>query len=307
MTDPDTVRLAHQIKRIAGQVAGLGDRMAAVERTEQLSQSSVPDKDGNDMDVSSALRAGLDGLDKAADALAKAVDVEATVDGKVTVFYQETQPTDAGVGDYWVKTSNNTAFKYDGDYWQAAESGIAQALIAAQNAKVTADGKINTFWTDDPPENKAYGDIWYKKSDRSKPFWWDGNEWLDIHDGYIDVAQSRADDAHSKATSAQSTANSAYSEARYGTVDANRISANTLEAISAYLGSVHAGTITGSTLETSSGGVRIGYDRNGVRDDRQIVLGTTYLLDDGNFVQISSNRSTVTFSTANSALSMHTV
>jgi hypothetical protein len=351
VTTAEEVHTRAQLRRIAAQIGGLGDRVSAIERTEQLAHSSVPDKDGTNMGVTEAMRAGLDGLDKAATALEEAASAKAAADGKVTVYYQTTVPSDPQLGDFWVDTSNNHVSTWDGDTWQPVTSDtVATALADAQNAQTTADGKIVSYWQDTAPSASEHdlgtGDLWYDTSAKNKPHWWDGNKWQDIHDGHIDDAQDTADGAKSDAANAQdtadsarSTANSAHSiaqaaqstangkntvfyqgyaptanrsgdlwfdtsngfkpyrwtgsqwsgisygqaaiasgavdwgELAFSTIDAGRISVYSLDAITATLGSVTAGDITGSTLETDGGGVRIGLSPNGSTDSHTISFG----------------------------------
>ncbi len=300
MTRTDEVELRQTVRRIAGQVAGIGRRLDVFERTAQLTHASVHNTDtGDDLDVTAGLQSGIDALGDAAAALAKATSVEATVDGEVTVYYQQTPPVSRDLGDYWVNTATESVTTWDGDTWQPAGSAIAQALLAAQNAKITADGKINTFWTDDPPTGASYGDLWYKTDNRNRPHWWDGDTWQDIHDGYIDQAQSTADDAKSTAYSAQSVVRGkgavhwqsnpprvgnpydVWFDESHGNrpnywdgsswqpkpLDQRALDVGSLSAISADLGTITAGyiygvhvsggTITGTTVRTSSSGKRV--------------------------------------------------
>lgn len=50
----------------------------------------------------------------------------------------------------------------------AADGGVNSALALAASAKSTADGKIDTFYQDDPPPTAGEGDLWFDTNDGRK-------------------------------------------------------------------------------------------------------------------------------------------
>jgi len=119
---------------------------------------------------------------------------EAAVDGKVTSFYQTTEPTggESSEGDLWFDTDDdNKVYYYSNSSWVVAQDGgiaaalasslaahaSAMAAIASANnamtsanaALVLADGKVATFYQTTYPtyasEGAVYGDFWYDSDD----------------------------------------------------------------------------------------------------------------------------------------------
>jgi len=128
----------------------------------------------------------------AADATAAAAGAPATADGKVTTFFQNDAPTAEGEGDLWVDTNDsNKLYRWDGDSWESVrDAGIAQAISDAADAQETADGKIVTFYQNDPPTAEGVGDIWIETDDNNEPHRWDGSNWISIRDGRIAEVES---------------------------------------------------------------------------------------------------------------------
>jgi hypothetical protein len=136
-----------------------------------------------------------------AQALTDASNAQATADGKVVTFYQDSQPTADGVGDIWFDTDDdNKMYRWNGSSWQLArDGGIAQALADAASAQSTADGKIVTFYQDNEPSSGAIGDLWIDTNDDNKLYRYNGSAWVLARDSGIASAISAA-------TTAQDTA-----------------------------------------------------------------------------------------------------
>lgn len=117
-------------------------------------------------DPNVALLAAQQAQFDATQALADAADSQNTADGKITSFFTNVEPVGVATGDLWFDTgTNNTVYVWNGAAWVSArDSGIAAAVSAASTAQSTADGKIETFFSDstNAPVSPSEGDIWYQ-------------------------------------------------------------------------------------------------------------------------------------------------
>lgn len=160
----------------------------------------------------------------ATNALGLANNAQATADGKITTFYQSTEPA-PGVenpqeGDIWFRTSDNRAFIYhSGAFVEIQDQAIVTAINDAGTAQATADQKISSYFQSSAPwpngatgHGNDIGDLWYDTSNNNKPYRWDGN-WTAVQDGTIAIAQTAANNAQSTANTALSAANAAQSTA----------------------------------------------------------------------------------------------
>jgi hypothetical protein len=114
---------------------------------------------------------------------------QSTADGKINSYFQDAAPTSltaSDEGDLWTDTlaaNNNESYRWSGTAWEAiADGGIADAIASAAAAQSTADGKVTTFYHDDPPTAEGEGDLWVDTNDSNKLHRWNGSAWLDIHD-----------------------------------------------------------------------------------------------------------------------------
>lgn len=117
-------------------------------------------------------------------ALADAADAQATADGKVTTYYQDTEPIAEALGDLWIHTGeDNKLYRWSGSSWEVVQDKkIQEAVQKAEDAQATADGKIVTFYQSTPPTATAVGDLWVDVGDNNRLYRWDGTEWVDIQD-----------------------------------------------------------------------------------------------------------------------------
>ena len=76
-----------------------------------------------------------------------------------------------------------------------------QALSDAANAQASADGKITSYYQDDPPLDAQEGDLWFKTDAGDHPYRWDEEDeaWIDVQDGAIGQALNAASDAQATA------------------------------------------------------------------------------------------------------------
>jgi hypothetical protein len=115
-----------------------------------------------------------------ADAITAAAGAQATADGKVTTFYQNSAPTADGIGDLWIDTDdNNKLYRWSGSAWTNVQDGqIATAISDAANAQATADGKIVTFYQTSTPTGASLGDIWFDTDNSNKVYRYNGTSWV---------------------------------------------------------------------------------------------------------------------------------
>lgn len=101
-------------------------------------------------------------------ALDEIADAVLATDGKIELYFQAQPPTNPQENDLWYDTSDgNKPYIYQSGQWvDAQDADIAQAVDAADLAQATADGKITTFFTDSKnswewPSPEAVGDLLY--------------------------------------------------------------------------------------------------------------------------------------------------
>lgn len=121
------------------------------------------------------------------------VGVEGRLDGKSTVYVQETAPTDVGgmedKGDIWIDTSNSgRVYKvWDGTQWLLADDPRVAQVLADVSRKVT------TYYGATAPtgtiaEPLVRGDLWVRAAD-NRLHRYDGSEWVEIADQRIHLAE----------------------------------------------------------------------------------------------------------------------
>lgn len=106
--------------------------------------------------------------------------LQGTVDGKATIWYQNSQPTltAADQGDIWINTSTTDRVTkvWSGTAWQdITDAATLSALSQVQ-------GKITTFYVNDPPTATATGDLWVDLNDNNRLYRWSGTAWQDVAD-----------------------------------------------------------------------------------------------------------------------------
>lgn len=95
----------------------------------------------------------------------------------------------------------------DTDYVNGVSSStitynIAKALTDASTAQSTADGKITTFYQDNPPTiSMSEGDIWFDTNDGNKIYIYEGTTWVNRQDSKIAQAINDASNAQGTADS----------------------------------------------------------------------------------------------------------
>lgn len=112
-------------------------------------------------------------------------NTNATLNKKITTFYQSSTPTANATGDLWINTTdnNNQLKRWNGSTWvDVQDKGIQDALTAASNAQSTADSKIITYAQASPPGPPSVpsldiGDLWIDTDANNKLYRWNGAAW----------------------------------------------------------------------------------------------------------------------------------
>lgn len=169
-------------------------------------------------------------IQTASNALAEAQSI---ADGVVEVYYQESPPAEADLGDLWISTAAatlNQLHRFNGEQWVSVQDkAIAEALTSAQLAQDIADGKLRAFYQNSAPtadQGRSVGDIWYDLDDNNRPYRFNGTSWVDL---------TPIQGVTGGLITGVSIAN--------GTITANKLNVSSLSAISANIGTVTAGLL----------------------------------------------------------------
>lgn len=122
--------------------------------------------------------------------------IQASNDGTLITYFQANEPASGNEGDLWFDTDdNNKLYRYDSsgtpaNGWVAvADSRIATLINDVATAQSTADGKIQTFFsetapTDDPVGTLGVGDLWFNTAvdGNNVVSYWDGTQWVVLDD-----------------------------------------------------------------------------------------------------------------------------
>jgi hypothetical protein len=178
---------------------------------------------------------------------------------KITTWYATSAPTATATGDLWYNTADNkTAYRWDGAAWVEVSDGrIVNALNTAQNAQVTADGKIQSWYQDTAPVGSeiGYGDLWIQTSNGNRLYRWNGATWVDIQDSAIALASSNAALAIQASATAQATAD--------GKIE---VYYQTAAPASTNVGDLWIDTDDGNTLKRYSGSAWVDVSDAGITD-----------------------------------------
>lgn len=134
-------------------------------------------------------------------AIQDAANAQATADGKIETFFQASAPAIASEGDIWFDTDDgNKQYVYQTNQWVIAQDQeIGQAIASAAGAQATADGKVTTFYQDNPPTNSdapdaigelQEGDLWIDTNNGNKLFRFTTGTWVEVQDAAITELQT---------------------------------------------------------------------------------------------------------------------
>lgn len=115
-------------------------------------------------------------------------------DGIIITFYQDTVPEAKHIGDLWYVTdmlegyTKGKLYRYDGNDWSILDDPeITQAFEKANEATLIADGKIQSFYSDEEPtEDVGVGDLWINTAEQNKLHRYNGTNWIEVYDTRID-------------------------------------------------------------------------------------------------------------------------
>ncbi|RZT87451.1 hypothetical protein EV383_4375 [Pseudonocardia sediminis] len=208
----------------------------------------------NDQGVAAALASAQQAQTDAANALSAAAGAEAAVDGKVTVYYQASSPSGANTGDLWLDTDDaNKLYRWSGSTWVlVSDTRIAAALVNAQTAQSTADGKIQAFYQAAAPTGVSVGDLWFNTSAGNAVSRWNGSSWVSLPLGSGAIGSGAIGTAHIQngAVTGTTIAGSAVDTSKLasGAVDASKIAANAVTAPAIQDGAVGSAELSANSV-----------------------------------------------------------
>lgn len=115
-------------------------------------------------------------------------------DGIIITFYQNTIPEAKHLGDLWYVTdtlegyTKGKLYRYNGDVWQLLDDpSIEEAFSKANEARLVADGKIQSFYSDtQPTQNMGVGDLWIDTANNNQLYRYNGTNWVAVYDTRVD-------------------------------------------------------------------------------------------------------------------------
>lgn len=120
---------------------------------------------------------------------------EAIEDGLIVTFYQSSVPEGIHIGDLWYVTGETTGYetgkiyRYNGNSWDLLnDPSIQAAFDEANEARLVADGKIQSFYSGTQPSGTdiGVGDIWIDTANNNKLYRYNGTNWVACYDTRMD-------------------------------------------------------------------------------------------------------------------------
>lgn len=139
--------------------------------------------------------------------------VEAAIaDGVIITFYQSTIPEGVHIGDLWYVTGKvenyieGKLYRYDGENWCLLDDpDIQKAFDEANEARLVADGKIQSFYSKETPtKNLGVGDLWIDLANDNKLYRYNGTNWVAVYDTRIDELEETTTETTERVTSIES-------------------------------------------------------------------------------------------------------
>lgn len=130
------------------------------------------------------------------------VTEEAIADGIIITFYQNTIPEGKHIGDLWYVTDTledyikGKIYRYNGSEWQLLnDPDIEKAFNEANEARIIADGKIQSFYSaEEPTKDMGIGDLWIDTDDNNKLYRYNGTNWIPVYDTRVDEVVGKIED-----------------------------------------------------------------------------------------------------------------
>ncbi|MGN1269345.1 MAG: hypothetical protein ACI4UU_00520 [Clostridia bacterium] len=126
---------------------------------------------------------------------------EAIEDGIIITFYQSSIPNAKHIGDLWYVTetvdkyTKGKLYRYNGTEWQLLDDPeIQKAFERANEARLVADGKIQSFYSEtEPTENMGVGDLWIDTLNNNKLYRYNGTNWIPVYDTRVDIIENNVE------------------------------------------------------------------------------------------------------------------
>ena len=126
---------------------------------------------------------------------------DAIEDGLIVTFYQDTIPEGKHIGDLWYVTGElegyiqGKIYRYDGINWVLLDDPtIQEAFNKANEARIVADGKIQSFYSEtEPTENMGVGDLWIDLTNNNQLYRYNGTNWVAVYDTRINELVTSVD------------------------------------------------------------------------------------------------------------------
>lgn len=116
------------------------------------------------------------------------------VEGKITTTYYQNTIPEGKEGDLWYVTEavdiykKGKIYRFDGENWNELDNpDIEKAIESANQAQLTADKKIQSFYSkEEPAEGIGVGDLWTDLDDNNKLYRYNGTNWMPVYDTRVD-------------------------------------------------------------------------------------------------------------------------
>lgn len=120
---------------------------------------------------------------------------DAIEDGLIVTFYQDSEPEGKHIGDLWYVTGEvegyikGKIYRYDGTNWEILnDPEIQKAFDEANEARIVADGKIQSFYSaTEPTEGVSVGDLWIDLDNNNQLYRYNGTKWVAVYDTRINA------------------------------------------------------------------------------------------------------------------------
>lgn len=139
-------------------------------------------------------------------------DVEKSIkDGLLTTFYQDTIPETIHIGDLWYVTGDTEGYtqgkiyRYDGTLWTILDDPeIQKAFDEANEARIIADGKIQSFYSEIVPTGDiGVGDLWIDLSNNNQLYRYNGTNWESVYDTRVEQVIKKLDEVTERTVSVE--------------------------------------------------------------------------------------------------------
>lgn len=129
--------------------------------------------------------------------------VEQLEETVITTYYQDEEP-EGKQGDLWYSTSTGKIYRYSTEWDELTDPDVVTALENANVAQLTADKKIQTFYSNNQPiQDIGVGDLWIDLDNNNKLYRFNGTNWVAVYDTRIDNMEEAIDQTSETITEIQ--------------------------------------------------------------------------------------------------------